>query len=88
LQKAVEVGHMKKIKLMALEDPDLERLWKAIGEIRLRTNIDVGQELTQEEAVATILTNETPKTPGSLRVAPLQQRWPRAAGQLRHGGFR
>ena len=33
LGKAFEVGDSKKIKLMALEDPDLERLWRETGEI-------------------------------------------------------
>jgi tetratricopeptide (TPR) repeat protein len=31
LRKAFEVGDSKKIKLMALEDPDLEPLWREIG---------------------------------------------------------
>jgi tetratricopeptide (TPR) repeat protein len=31
LQKAFEVGDGNKIKLMALDDPDLEPLWKEIG---------------------------------------------------------
>ena len=33
LQKAFEVGDSKQIKLMALEDPDLEPLWRETGEI-------------------------------------------------------
>jgi TPR repeat protein len=33
LTKACELGDPKKIKMMALADPDLEPLWKEIGEI-------------------------------------------------------
>jgi len=33
LEKAFELGDPKKIKLMALEDPDLEPLWREIGRI-------------------------------------------------------
>jgi tetratricopeptide (TPR) repeat protein len=33
LQKAFEIGDPAKLKLMALDDPDLEPLWKQIGEI-------------------------------------------------------
>jgi len=33
LEKAFELGDAKKRKLMALNDPDLEPLWKEIGEI-------------------------------------------------------
>jgi tetratricopeptide (TPR) repeat protein len=33
LEKAFEVGDSKKIKLMALGDPDLEPLWKEIGSL-------------------------------------------------------
>jgi tetratricopeptide (TPR) repeat protein len=33
LEKAVEVGGAKKFKLMALNDPDLEPLWKEIGSV-------------------------------------------------------
>jgi hypothetical protein len=32
LEKAFEVGNPRKIKLLALEDPDLEPLWAKIGE--------------------------------------------------------
>ena len=33
LQKAYESGDPKKIRSMALEDPDLKPLWREIGEI-------------------------------------------------------
>jgi tetratricopeptide (TPR) repeat protein len=33
LEKAFEVGDPKEIKLMALDDPDLEPMWKEIGKI-------------------------------------------------------
>lgn len=33
LEKAFEIGDSKKIKLMALDDPDLEPLWKEIGSV-------------------------------------------------------
>lgn len=33
LEKAFGVGDPKKVKLMALEDPDLEPLWREIGKI-------------------------------------------------------
>ncbi len=33
LGKAFELGDGRKLKLMALDDPDLEPLWKNIGEI-------------------------------------------------------
>jgi len=33
LEKAFAIGDPKQIKLMALEDPDLEPLWKEIGKI-------------------------------------------------------
>jgi tetratricopeptide (TPR) repeat protein len=32
LEKAFDLGHSRKIKWMALEDPDLEPLWRKIGE--------------------------------------------------------
>ena len=32
LQKAFKLGDPKKIKLMALEDPDLQPLWREIGQ--------------------------------------------------------
>jgi hypothetical protein len=31
LEKAFELGDSKKLKLMALDDPDLQLLWKEIG---------------------------------------------------------
>jgi tetratricopeptide (TPR) repeat protein len=33
LEKAFDIGDQKTLKLMALEDPDLEKLWMEIGEI-------------------------------------------------------
>jgi len=33
LEKALDIGDPKKLKLMALDDPDLEPLWRDIGEI-------------------------------------------------------
>jgi tetratricopeptide (TPR) repeat protein len=33
LEKAFDIGDAKKIKLMALDDPDLEKLWVEIGEV-------------------------------------------------------
>lgn len=33
LEKAIEIGEPSEVKLMALGDPDLEPLWKRIGEL-------------------------------------------------------
>jgi hypothetical protein len=33
LEKALEAGDAKQVKLMALEDPDLEPLWAEISKI-------------------------------------------------------
>jgi hypothetical protein len=33
LEKAFAIGDSKQLKLMALDDPDLEKLWRKIGEI-------------------------------------------------------
>jgi hypothetical protein len=33
LEKAFELGDPKQLKLMALDDPDLEPFWTEIGEI-------------------------------------------------------
>ena len=33
LEKAFAIGDSKQLKLMALDDPDLEKLWREIGEI-------------------------------------------------------
>jgi hypothetical protein len=33
LKKAIDLANTKEVKLMALEDPDLELFWKEIGKI-------------------------------------------------------
>jgi hypothetical protein len=33
LEKAFAIGDSKQLKLMALDDPDLEPLWREVGEI-------------------------------------------------------
>ncbi len=37
LEKAFEIGDPRKLKLMALDDPDLEPLWRSIGEVSLES---------------------------------------------------